>query len=202
MNVSVLASSMKSWSYQSTNPCTVLVKEKQDGQSSSSCPPHLLQASTEATALPHDQPDSSSLGNIVGGKKVRQKRQAHEDDIAGVVFDEIGKDSEPMHESVEKRILVNISIAMDRGKDTVHQEVYNLQVAVPLPKKMKTEKQFYSYDIDGANEGFLKVEPQKLTELNADDQVFASTLTNDQSTTPTSEDFSSTSSSGEGLRIY
>jgi hypothetical protein len=194
---------MKSWSYQSTNPCTVLVKEKQDGHSSTGCPPHLLQSSTESAALPHDQPDSSSLGNIVGGKKLRKKRQAHEEDdgISGVVFDVNGKESKSMHELLEKRILVNISIAMDKGMGTVHQEVYKLQVAVPLPKETMAEKQFYSYDIGDVSEGFIKIDPQLLTESNEAESVSTYTETSDESSVTMTEDyFTVTSIDGEGLR--
>lgn len=145
---------MTSWSYQSTNPCTVLVKEKQDGQSpfARDCPPPILQSSTETAAPSQDQPEiSSSLGNSIGGKKGRIKRQAHEDGVVDVVFDDgEGHDehSSP-NNKVEKRILVNISIAMDSGLGSPHHDVYQLQVAVPLPKQPKKHQNFYAYDVDG-----------------------------------------------------
>jgi hypothetical protein len=176
------------------------VKEKQDGHSSTGCPPHLLQSSTESAAVPHDQPDISSLGNIVGGKSVRKKRQAHEDGVSGVVFDGDEGESRSMHEMLEKRILVNISIAMDKGMGTAHQEVYKLQVAVPLPKDAMAEKQFYSYDIGDASEGFIRVDPLTLTESSETEQSSTYTDSSDESSdTTTADDLTATSIDGKGL---
>lgn len=201
---------MTSWSYQSPNPCTVLVKEKQDGQISRDCQPSLQQSSTETAAPSQDQPEisSSSLGNSIGGRSRREKRQAHEDGLVDVVFDGNGHDNAP-HEVVEKRILVNISIALDSGLGSQHQNVYQLQVAVPLPKEALKSQKFYAYDVD-QNADFMTME--ELIELNEtsahpdaalsifDDEPITSTLdyTEQADESSTSTDFdgliSSTSS--------
>lgn len=188
-----LASSMSSWSYQSTTPCTVLVKEKQDGLSPSrDCPPPILHSSTETAASSQDQPEISSLGNSVGGKKSRSKRQAHGDGFFDVVFENgDGHEREPPVRLVEKRILVNISIAMDKGLGSMQQQVYQLQVAVPLPKKETKSPMFYAYDVgESATEGEKVVETSEAT---TDDSI-----TNDSSTT-TFDDFITSSTDAEGL---
>lgn len=140
---------MMSWSYQSTNPCTVLVKEKQDRDSNNvDCSPSIQQSSTNrpieqsSPSTQHDhQQDSSLLGNNIGGK--RKKRQ-----VLDVVVDDDGH--EHVVSNVEKRILVNITIGMDKGLGTEQQEVYQLQVAVPLKSPNMTEHnadEFYAYDV-------------------------------------------------------
>lgn len=175
-----------SWSYQSTNPCTVLVKEKQDGLSSSSrdCPPPILQSSTETVVSSQDQPEiSSSLGNSVGGKKRREKRQAHEDAGFDVVFDNgDGHEYEPKVQLIEKRILVNISIAMDSGINSPQQEIYQIQVAVPLPKQEEKASEFYSYNVGESQEQFMDF-----------NETFTSTpdFTNESSTSYDDESISS-----------
>lgn len=200
---------MTSWSYQSTNPCTVLVKEKQDGQSPN-CSPPITQSSTESAVPAQDQPEiSSSLGNSVGGKKRRAKRQAHDEDgVVNVVFDGDGHDYNPPNESVEKRILVNISIAMDGGLGTMHQEVYQLQVAVPLPKEARKSQKFYAYNVateaqeppeELSTDDALVIVDDKFEEiLTTTDEVF-STLINESPTTVTDDDFNS-STTVEGLK--
>lgn len=185
-----------SWSYQSTNPCTVLVKEKQDGLSSSSrdCPP-ILQSSTETVASSHDQPEiSSSLGNSVGGKKRREKRQAHEDAGFDVVFDNDngdGHEYEPkVVELVEKRILVNISIAMDNGLNTQQQEIYQIRVAVPLPKEEKQKhSEFYTYNIGELHE----------PRIEANETLTSTPDNTDESSTSHDYESISSSISPEGL---
>lgn len=163
---------MTSWSYQSTNPCTVLVKEKQDGLSPSmrDCPPPILQSSsTETVASSQDQTDISSLGNIVGGKETRSKRQAHDDvGVVDVVFDNgDGHEFEMPIKTVTKRFLVNISIAMDTGLGTKHMEVYQLQVAVPLPEEELKSEKFYAYNVDENVDSMTLVDsPEKLSEVN------------------------------------
>lgn len=141
---------MMSWSYQSTNPCTVLVKEKPDSHQVD-CSPS-LQSSTNRPSLDAQQQDhqqdsvvssSSGMGNIIGGKVVRSKRQV---DVDGVGHG-LDEEEEAMVESIEKRILVNISIGMDKGLGTRRQEVYVLQVAVPLKHEPKAEREFYSYEV-------------------------------------------------------
>ena len=202
---------MTSWSYQSTNPCTVLVKEKQDGQSphSRDCPPPIL-SSTETVASSQDQPEISSLGNSVGGKKTRTKRQAHEDGVVDVVFDNgDGHEFDPPVKLVEKRILVNISIAMDSGLGSAHQEIYQLQVAVPLPEE---KKMFYAYDVGGhAGDADVAIELDKLNETtlfqsegflynfsSTPDSFTTSYLSDDESST--SDDIITSSTYPEGLK--
>lgn len=188
-----------SWSYQSTNPCTVLVNENKDGSISRNCPPPVLQSSTETAAASQDQPEIiSSLGNSVGGKKARSKRDTHGDGFAGVVFDngDGHEDDEPHFEPVEKRILVNISIAMDQGMGTSHLQVYQLQVAVPLPKEKQETRKFYAYDterfivVNGTSGRFD--EPETSTDPIDDDE--SSTTSFDEFIT-----LSSSSSRPEGL---
>lgn len=176
----------------------MLVKEKQDGQSPTSrdCPPPILQSSTETIGSSQDQPDISSLGNIVGGKPRAKRQVPHDDGVVGVVFD----NGDGQHEFeapiklVEKRILVNISIAMDSGLGSSHQEIYQLQVAVPLPEKKKISEKFYSYDVGAKDEGFLVVEsPEKLMLLN--ESLFTiddMTTTRDDSLSPDTIDAQST----------
>lgn len=190
---SLTASSMSSWSYQATNPCTVLVNEKQDGQSpmSRDCPPPSLPASTETSAPSHDQPEiSSSLGNSIGGKKKRAKRDTHEDGVVDVVFDDgVGHEFKSRNET-EKRILVNISIAMDSGLGSAHQAVYQLQVAVPLPKE-KMNQEFFLYDVEKAPE----------EEMNADSpSTTPSTDPTDESSTTNFDELITSSTSDGGLR--
>jgi hypothetical protein len=203
---------MTSWSYQSTNPCTVLVKEKQDGQSSSprDCPPHILQSSTEKAAASLDLPEISSLGNSVGGKKGRGKRQAHEEGVVDVVFDngDGHEEQEKPAELVEKRILVNISIAMDKGLGSPKLEVYQLQVAVPLPQEKIKQQQFYAYDVGDVGEGFIKVGPMDLlkeptqSELESMDyssSTFEALSSMDLADESSTIDFIEASKSPEGL---
>jgi hypothetical protein len=154
-----------SWSYQSNNPCSVLVKEKQDGQGRDCPPPILHSSSTETAASSQDQPEiSSSLGNSVGGKK-RLKRQTHED----VVFVGDGHEEQNKpHETVEKRILVNISIVMDGGLGSLHQEIYQLKVAVPMPKEEeKKGDKFYVYNVGGSDKS--ETVDESHNETTADD---------------------------------
>jgi hypothetical protein len=93
IHLSIHTASFSSWSYQSTNPCTVLVNDKIDGHSlPPKCPSSVLQhsSSTEKVSSEQDQQELSSLGNNVGGKRKRIKRQAeaHDDDsgVVDVVF--------------------------------------------------------------------------------------------------------------------
>lgn len=199
---------MTSWSYQSTNPCTVLVKEKQDGSIAQGCPPPILQSSTETVSSSQDQPEiTSSLGNSVGGKKTRAKRQAHEDGV-DVVYDNgdgHAEEQEPLFEPVEKRILVNISIAMDKGLGTLHQEVYQLQVAVPLPKEDKRQHNFYTYDVEKLMEN--NGTPTEMDDIASTPVAFASTRSvflssesnDDESSTTSFDEFITLSSRLEGL---
>lgn len=201
------ASSMTSWSYQSTNPCTVLVKEKQDGQSPSrDCPPPIL-SSTDTVGSPQDQPEISSLGNSVGGKKGRKKRQAHEEGVVDVVFDNgDGHEFDPPVKLVEKRILVNISIGMDSGLGSSQKEVYQLQVAIPLPEE---SKKFYAYDV-GEHDADVNVELDKLNEttlfqtegflydFSATPDDFSTSFPSDESST--SDDIITSSTYPEGLK--
>lgn len=135
-----------SWSYQSSKPCTVLVKEKPDSHQVD-CSPS-IQSSTNRPnqdSPGEHQQDSvvSSVGNIVGGK--RKKRQ-----VLDVVVD--GDGHEDVVESVEKRILVNISIGMDKGLGTSREEVYQLQIAVPLKHEELTKNNFYTYQVHESEE--------------------------------------------------
>lgn len=133
-------------------------------------------SSTETVVLPRDQQDmSSSLGNSIGGKRVRrQADEAHDDaEVVDVVYrgdghanssfsqktnanklddDKSGKQSNVSEEEeveviVEKRILLNISIGMDDGFGASHLDVYHLQVAVPLPKQRKAAQNFFTYKV-------------------------------------------------------
>jgi hypothetical protein len=157
---------MMGWSHLSSNPCTVLVKEKQDRDSQHNsnnnqvdCSPS-LQSSTNRPTDHHNQQqdhpqDSGALGNSIGGKKTRIKRKVyheseHVDGHAEETIDEI-------IETIERRILVNITVGMDKGLGTIQQEVYQLQVAVPLKGKQKAEKNdFYAYKVNSNNEVFDK----------------------------------------------
>lgn len=134
---------MMSLSYQSSKPCTVLVKEKPDSHQVD-CSPS-IQSSTnrpnQDSPAEHQQDSVSSVGNIVGGK--RKKRQ-----VLDVVVD--GDGHEDVVESIEKRILVNISIGMDKGLGSSTQEVYHLQVAVPIKEKVKDN--FYTYKVHESEE--------------------------------------------------
>lgn len=138
-----------SWTYQSNNPCSVLVKEKQDGLSRHCQTPILQSSSTETAASSQDQPElTSSLGNSVGGKERRYKRQALKDVGVDVVFDGDGHDDKPHITVEEKRILLNISIVMDGGLGSLHQEVYQLHAAVPLPNEFRNN--FYAYNVSAS----------------------------------------------------
>lgn len=174
----------------------MLVKEKQDGQSppSRDCPPPIL-SSTETVASSQDQPEiSSSLGNSVGGKKGRKKRQAHEDGVVDVVFDNgDGHEFDPPVKLVEKRILVNISIAMDGGLGSKHQEIYQLQVAVPLPEE---NKKFYAYDVGVNSDADVAVDFDKINEttlLQSEGFLYDFSPTTDFNISSYSSDESSTS---------
>lgn len=90
-----LTASITSWSYQSNNPCTVLVNDKIEGSSSTmprDCPTSVQQSSAETIASPRDQQDispSTSLGNSIVGKRTnRQAEEAHDDsaEVVDVVF--------------------------------------------------------------------------------------------------------------------
>lgn len=162
---------MMSWSYQSSNPCTVLVKEKPDSHHVDCSPSTQSQSSTnrpnqqQDSSVSDQQQDSvisSSMGNIIGGKKGgREKR--HVLDV--VVDDDVGEGHENKEEEdvvlVERRVLVNISIGMDRGIGSNQQEVYNLQVAVPLKSDAKNQhnNDFYTYKVheNDDEENFLDV---------------------------------------------
>jgi hypothetical protein len=132
-----------SWSYQSNN-CSVLVKEKQDGVRE--CPSPNLHLSSTETVSSADQVEISSLGNSVGGKRERFKRSSTHEDEVDVVLDGIGNNDEQRtsYEDDQKRILINISIVLDDGT-RINQDIYKLQVEVPLPKEKK-RKNFYSYE--------------------------------------------------------
>lgn len=173
-----------SWSYQSSKPCTVLVKEKPDSHQVD-CSPS-IQSSTnrpnQDSPAEHQQ-DSvvSSVGNIVGGK--RKKRQ-----VLDVVVD--GDGHEEVVESVEKRILVNISIGMDKGLGTARQEVYNLQVAVPLKSEEKSMKDSYIYKVHESEEDdfdvFSNFTNQSTEKINILLPNFDDLLQDDESTTEAS----------------
>ena len=179
-----------SLSYQSNSPCSVLVKEKQDGQGP--CPPPILHSSsTETVASSQDQPEiSSSLGNSVGGKG-RQKRQAHDD--VEVVFDGVGHDEQDKpQKTVDNRFLVNISIVLDNGPGSKRSDIYQLQVAVPLPKHKIEFEDFYAYNVD------VRENPENISELHSSSATSEDTYSSYQS------DFSSTvteSISTEGLNM-
>lgn len=199
---------MTSWSYQSTNPCTVLVKEKQDGQSPTArdCPPPILQSSTETAAASQDQPEiSSSLGNSIGGKSGRVKRQTHEAGLVDVVFDGgDGHEFNAPNAMVEKRILVNISIAMDSGRGSLHQDVYQLQVAVPLPQVQRSEN-FYAYDVDGILKAEELMAANETSQQPSDDPFATSDDSStadptDESSSTDFDDFITSSPNAEGLR--
>lgn len=135
---------MMSLSYQSSKPCTVLVKEKPDSHQVDCSPSIQSSANRPNQDSPAEQQDSvSSAGGIVGGK--RNKRQ-----VLDVVVD--GDGHEDVVESIKKRILVNISIGMDKGLGTSRQEVYILQVAVPLKHEEKLKNDFYTYQVHGSEE--------------------------------------------------
>ena len=160
---------MMSWSYQSSNPCTVLVKEKQDRDSQHSnqvdCSPS-IQSSTNRpieSSSHHQQDhqqDSGSLGNSIGGKKSRIKREVRENFYnTGHGHGHVNADEtiEEIIETIERRILVNITVGMDKGLGTTQQEVYHLQVAVPLKAQQKTEdREFYAYNVHPNDESFDK----------------------------------------------
>lgn len=210
---SLQTASMTSWSYQSNNPCTVIVNDKIEGHSSTiprECPTSVLHSSTETIASARDQQEissSSSLGNNIGGKIIRVKRQAeeaHDDaEVVDVVFrgdghenkssssyshEKLGKARNREHQSskrnfvneqeeieviVEKRILLNISIAMDDGMGSRHLDVYHLQVAVPLPKQTRNAQNFFSYNVEDENlmeENLMPVHASPMTTIH-DNQV-------------------------------
>lgn len=184
--------SITSWSYQSNNPCTVLVNDKIEGSSSTmprDCPTSVQHSSSETIVSPRDQQEispSTSLGNSIVGKRTkRQAEEAHDDsaEVVDVVFrgdghanssyshktqnerrqqsarkldndarrrsssNTVVNDEEEIEVIVEKRILLNISIGMDDGLGSPHLDVYNLQVAVPLPKQTKSAKNFFTYNV-------------------------------------------------------
>jgi hypothetical protein len=147
---------MMSWSYQSPNPCTVLVKEKPD--SNINCASS-VQSSTnrplETQQQDHQQDSTGSLGNNIGGKR-RHKRQ-----VLDVVVDDVGH--EEVVEAIERRILLNISIGMDKGLGTLKQEVYQLQVAVPIKSNIAKEREFYAYDVHENETNLTKTVEDELT---------------------------------------
>jgi hypothetical protein len=167
------------------------VKEKQDGQGRDCPPPVLHSSSTETVASSQDQPEiSSSLGNSVGGKERKKRNVAHVDDV-DVVFDGVGHDSKP-RKIVEKRVLVNISIVLDGGFNAKNQDIYQLQVAVPLPKDKKTND-FYSYNVEN-DEDALSINN------TTDAQETTFTETSSQSTDETSS-FTEFDGETEGLKL-
>jgi hypothetical protein len=189
VNKSLFIASAMSWSYQSNSPCSVLVKEKQDGQGRD-CPPSILHSSsTETVASSQDQPEiSSSLGNSVGGKKRSKRNSAHADNGINVVFDGVGHENEKNkpHEAVEKRVLVNISIVLDGGSLSKSQDIYQLQVAVPLPSE-KPEN-FFRYKVDEGDDNFLNLS----STFNAQETTpfdTSSTIETTERTSTESDDF-------------
>jgi hypothetical protein len=64
---------------------------------------------------------------------------------------------EEIIETIERRILVNITVGMDKGLGTSQQEVYHLQVAVPLKAQQKAEdREFYAYNVHSNDENVDK----------------------------------------------
>lgn len=188
-----------SWSYQSSNPCTVLVKEKSDSHLVD-CSPSIQSSSStnrpnqDSSVNDHQQDSvvSSSLGNIIGGKaKKREKRQ-----VLDVVVDGDGHEEV---ENVEKRILVNISIGMDNGLGTSQQEVYNLQVAVPLKNEPKNHKDFYTYQIhendNDEEEIYEHVVAEEEENTTENMNVFTNTTSSNNEETTPFDLFSASSSS-------
>lgn len=75
------------------------------------------------------------------------------------LFESFGHDSgheeslDEIIETIERRILVNITVGMDKGLGSAQHEVYHLQVAVPLKAQQKAEdKEFYAYHVDESEE--------------------------------------------------
>lgn len=188
-----------SWSYQSSNPCTVLVKEKSDSHHVD-CSPSIQSSSStnrpnqDSSVNDHQQDSvaSSSLGNIIGGKaKKREKRQ-----VLDVVVDGDGHEKV---ESVEKRILVNISIGMDNGMGTSQQEVYNLQVAVPLKNEPKNHRDFYTYQIHENDieddEVYVDHVGDSVENTTENSDIFTNTTSSNDEETTTFDLFSASSTS-------
>jgi len=194
---------MMGWSHLSSNPCTVLVKEKQDRDSQHSnsvdCSPSIQSSTnrpmdsshhTKNQQLDHQQ-DSGTLGNSIGGKETRIKRE---------VFDTFEHDDaryedliHEIFETIEKRILVNITIGMDKGLGTQRHDIYQLQVAVPLKAKQKTENQeFYAYNVHENDEN-VKETTETVHDVGSgdgnDDNV-ASTVTESSRITEMETDYS------------
>ena len=172
----IAASNLLSWSYQSTNPCTVLVKEKHDNVQENSP----LSASTNRPRPSVEHSQQSSVSSIepndsggTNGGKHRARRSLQVDksfvDVVGiedVVSNSKSTDNNDTNNQLNhefKRILVNISIATDEGLGTHNLQVYQLQVAVPLPTinvtksseasdslnhDQNNDNNFYAYSID------------------------------------------------------
>jgi hypothetical protein len=119
------------------------------------------------------------VGNIVGGK--RKKRQ-----VLDVVVD--GDGHEDVVESVEKRILVNISIGMDKGLGSSRQEVYQLQVAVPLKHETMKEN-FYTYKVHESDEDFDVFDASNLTNENIETVKVTTNNIDDETTEGSGFDF-------------
>jgi hypothetical protein len=149
-------------------------------------------------ASSQDQPEiTSSLGNSVGGKERKKRNVAHVDDV-DVVFDGVGHDNaqNKPRKTVEKRVLVNISIVLDGGFNAKNQDIYQLQVAVPLPKDKKTND-FYSYNVE-SDEEVLSQSTTDAQEASFTETSFADTSS--QSTEKTSS-FTEFDDGTEGLKL-
>lgn len=193
----VAASNLLSWSYQSTNPCTVLVKEKHDNVqensplSASTNRPRSSVEHSQQTSVTSIEPNDS--GGTNGGKH-RARRSLNNVDVVGIE-DVVSHTQSTEHGDTNKhefkRILVNISIATDTGLGTHNLQVYQLQVAVPLPTINATsddvnnnkDNNFYAYAMEDNAMELI----QRPTEWQAGNLMFQSSDEETTTTDPTTE---------------
>lgn len=171
------------------------------------------------TNQPDDLPDINGglKGNNIGGKNRRKRSvDAHEfvdvmldgdDDNANSFDNEHG---ETNYVLIDKRILVNISVAMDGGMGTNHQEVYQLQIAVPLPRNKFTNDNFYTYEVRDSDEQSNDEQHVVNATTSVDDSTTLLPEMNESSTVPstfstddvTDSSFPDYSDGGREIRNY
>jgi hypothetical protein len=149
------------------------VKDKQNENNRIDCAPS-IQSSTESSN--HQSQPDPSLGNNIGGKS-RNKRE-----VVDVLVDDEHEHHDDIIQIIDKRVLVNITIGMDKGIGTQQHEVYHLQVAVPLKNNSKAYRDMFAYDVH-QDESFPTDEKVSTANYNA--------TTDETSTTTQSDDFSS-----------
>lgn len=135
----------------------MLVKEKHDNVqensplAASTNRPRSSVEQSQQTSVTSIEPNDSGGGGENGGKH-RARRSLNDVDVVG--SEDVVRTVHTDTNTQLKRILVNISIATDTGMGTHDLQVYQLQVAVPLPTinatsdQVPDQDQFYAYAME------------------------------------------------------